>query len=217
MLYDSNDSLSFKEYLNTKPILVWIIVVLLVCLGFGVGIFGLYELFSTNDQEIVSSNDIENQVCDQSADFGQITVYVSGAVVEPGVYILNTGDRVTDAIQAGSGLSSEADTVYLNKNINYAKLITDGEQLYIPTKDEVIQSYENVEQVSFEQKEVYNDTSPISINSSTKSDLMELSGIGEVRAEKIIVNRPHNSIENLVEMKIISQSLFDEIKDKISL
>ncbi len=224
MLYGQDERLSLKEVFLKKPTWLWLVILVLVFCGLGFGGFGIFQLVSNNDQEIVTSSDIESQVCEQTADFGQITVYISGAVVNPGVYILETGNRIVDLLDASGGISSDADNVYINREFNLAKRLSDGEQFYIPTKDEteeqlktqfadVVVSNENdIEKVAVKTAE-----SPISINSSTKNELMKLSGIGEARAMKIIENRPYNNKQELVEKGVLSSSLFAEIESEIIL
>lgn len=215
MLYDSKESIPLKEYLTQKPVFIWLAIFCLFILGVGFGIFGIYELFSSNDREIVSSSDVENQVCTQTTDFGQITVYISGAVAHPGVYVLNSGNRLVDLVGAAGGISSVADKLYVNKQFNLAQRLSDGEQVYIPTNAETEAMLE-IQQEKKEQQ-VGNIENPISINYSTKERLMELSGIGETRAVKIIENRPYGSIEELLTKEVVSQSIFDEIKEKMVL
>lgn len=219
MLYDSKESIPFKEYFTQKPVFIWLAIFCLFMLGTGFGIFGIYELFSSNDQEIVSSSDVENQVCTQTTDFGQITVYISGAVAHPGVYVLNSGNRLADLVGAAGGISSVADKLYVNKQFNLAQRLSDGEQVYIPTNAETEAMLEVQQELILvnEAQQLSGIENPISINSSTKESLMELSGIGEVRATKIIENRPYNSIEELLTKEVISQSIFDEIKEKMVL
>lgn len=224
MLYGSDDSFSIKEYLSQKPWWLWIFITLVLVSGLSIGIFGIYQLVSTNDQEIVTSNDIDNQVCEQTADFGQVTVYISGAVVNPGVYILETGDRIIDLLETAGGISKSADKVYINRQFNLAQRLSDGEQLYIPTTEETEEQFK----IDFEKGSSgvssINDSaennsfqSLISINSSPKERLMELSGVGEVRAKKIIENRPYGSLDELVSKSIISESLFKEIDNFVQL
>ena len=57
----------------------------------------------------------------------QIVVDVQGAVVHPGVYHLAGNSRVYDAIRAAGGLTKKADP----SDVNQARLLTDGEQIYI--------------------------------------------------------------------------------------
>ncbi len=55
----------------------------------------------------------------------------------------------------------------------------------------------------------------IDINTATKEQLIPLKGIGDVRAEAIIKGRPYKGKDELVEKKIITKALYDDIKDKI--
>jgi DNA uptake protein ComE-like DNA-binding protein len=55
----------------------------------------------------------------------------------------------------------------------------------------------------------------IDINSATKAELDALPGIGPARAEAIIKGRPYKGKDELVQRKILSQSVYDGIKDKI--
>ena len=215
MLYGEDERLSIKEFFSKKPIIVWILIFISAGCGLGFGGYGVYELVSTNDQEIVTSNDISSQVCEQTADFGQITVYISGAVKNPGVYILESGNRIVDLLDESGGISKAADALYVNRQFNLAKRLSDGDQIYIPTQDET--------EKQIVVGDVLNDPvemssqGPISINSSTKSELMELSGIGEARATKIIENRPYSSSQELVEKGVVSSSLLEEINNQISI
>lgn len=60
-------------------------------------------------------------------------VDVCGAVEQPGVYCLPEGARVHDAVQAAGGFSLNAEAA----SINQARKLTDQEQLYIYTRDEI--------------------------------------------------------------------------------
>lgn len=215
MLYGEDERLSIKEFFSKKPIVVWILICISAGCGLGFGGYGVYELVSTNDQEIVTSNDISSQVCEQTADFGQITVYISGAVVNPGVYILESGNRIVDLLDESGGISKAADALYVNRQFNLAKRLSDGDQIYIPTQDETEKQIVvgDVLNASVDMST----QGPISINSSTKSELMELSGIGEARAIKIIENRPYSSSQELVEKGVLSSSLLEEINNQISI
>ena len=58
-----------------------------------------------------------------------LLVYVSGAVVHPGLYRLRRGDRAFDAIAAAGGIRQDADRSRLP---NLAGRLRDGEQIRVP-------------------------------------------------------------------------------------
>ena len=58
-------------------------------------------------------------------------------------------------------------------------------------------------------------TELIDINSAKAEELMTLKGIGDARAKAIIKGRPYARKDDLVRKKIVPQSIYDEIKDKI--
>lgn len=55
----------------------------------------------------------------------------------------------------------------------------------------------------------------IDINTASKDQLDKLPQIGEARAEAIIKGRPYRAKNELVDKKIIPQSAYDAIKDRI--
>ena len=57
----------------------------------------------------------------------------------------------------------------------------------------------------------------VNINNASQKELESLPGIGPVTARKIIESRPYSSAEELVEKKIVSQKMLDEIKSLIIL
>lgn len=58
-------------------------------------------------------------------------------------------------------------------------------------------------------------TALIDLNSATKEQLMTLQGVGDVTAQKIIDNRPYRAKNQLVQKKIVSQSVYDKISSQI--
>ena len=55
----------------------------------------------------------------------------------------------------------------------------------------------------------------LDINRAGAEELMELKGIGDARAKAIVKGRPYARKDELVHQKIIPQSVYDDIKDRI--
>ena len=94
------------------------------------------EILELSEDRVLSETACNTQDgTDTSGDEGRdsekttVTVYICGAVNCPGVYTLDEGARIKDAIDASLGMSDEADREYINQ----AMLLTDGEKVYIPT------------------------------------------------------------------------------------
>lgn len=62
-----------------------------------------------------------------------IYVDICGAVAQPGVYELSPDSRVFHAIEKAGGYLPEAAASYLNR----ARSLNDGQQIYVPTQEEV--------------------------------------------------------------------------------
>lgn len=146
-----------------------------------------------------------------SADGAFMLVDVEGAIIRPGVYRMPPGSRVEDAIAKAGGLAKNADTEMLSKTFNRAAKLSDGAKVYIPIQGDRNGDY----------AEVSSQTSAVSgrmnINAASKEQLDTLSGVGPVTADKIIVGRPYLRLEELVEKKVMSQSVFEKLKDQLTL
>ena len=56
---------------------------------------------------------------------------------------------------------------------------------------------------------------PMDINSASEKDLATLPGIGEARAKAIVKGRPYKGKDDLVHKKILTEKVYDGIKDQI--
>lgn len=149
----------------------------------------------------------------QNNDDEVLIVDIAGAVEKPGIYNLQKGDRVSTLIEKSGGFHKKANKNAIARDLNLAQRVQDEQKLYIPFIGEDVSEVKKKVAVVTTQK---NDSSTININSASESELENLEGIGKVKASQIISGRPFKSIEELVEKKIVSESLFEKIKSKIS-
>ena len=55
----------------------------------------------------------------------------------------------------------------------------------------------------------------LDINTASRDDLIKLKGVGDARADAIIKGRPYKAKNELVDKKIIPESVYKDIKDQI--
>lgn len=144
----------------------------------------------------------------------QICVFVCGAVVNEGVYYLPEGARVIDAVRAAGGYTEDADTRYVNQ----AEHVRDAERVAIPTLEEAVRmrSEEEASQDKAEQTE----SGLININTASKTELMQIPGIGENKAERIISYRENHgrfgSCEEIKNVSGIGSGIYEGLRDYIT-
>lgn len=168
-----------------------------------------------------------------------ITVDIKGEVKSPGVYKIEEGKRVVDAINASGGLTKKAVTKY----INLSKVLKDEDVIIINNISELkkIEDKKNIEEIKINNKSnisvkesdvITNDKSDIvkesdsnkntivNINTCTLEELLSINGIGESKAKSIMEYRENvglfTSKEDIMKVSGIGNSLYDKIKDYIT-
>jgi len=146
----------------------------------------------------------------------KIVVYVVGAVKNPGVYTLDEGRRVKDAIEIAGGPLPEADL----QRLNLAQKMNDEDKLYVPRIGET--SEQSDQENGFYEPTVgivTKNDGKININTADEAELTKLPGIGPATAQKIIDYRtnkgPFKSIEEIKNVSGIGDKKFEQLKDKI--
>jgi competence protein ComEA len=177
-------------------------------LGFGLLVYGLmsYVGFGKPSEPVTFSAEDDKVGQKEEAEEGFIVVDVAGAVTKPGVYRIKEGSRFQDAIVEAGGLSPQADSEKIAKQINLAAKLIDSAKVYVPFKGESGAESQGVGE---------GEGSLININTASAKELDSLPGVGSVTSEKIINSRPYGAVEELVKNKIISQRVFGQIKEKI--
>ncbi len=139
-----------------------------------------------------------------------ILVHVAGKVKRPDVYPLLQGSRVADAIKAAGGAKKGVDL----SDINLARILVDGEQIYVGYQPKVVSSSKgNSSKKSY--------SGIVNINRGTKAEFDSLVGIGPVIASRIVSyrnqNGPFMSIEDLLKVSGIGSKTLTRIKPRLTL
>lgn len=145
-----------------------------------------------------------------------VCVYVCGAVKTPGVYELASDARVYEAIASAGGVRDDA----AGEALNQARIVTDGERICIPTKEELEKGIVDGGEAPQVTEADVKDEGKININTADKEALKTLPGIGDAKADSIIsyreANGPFQSIEDLMNVEGIKEGVFHKIEDKIT-
>lgn len=155
---------------------------------------------------------------DEAAAASSVYVFVCGAVEREGVYKLPEGSRVIDAVRAADGFSEDADRTY----VNLAEFVYDTQRVEIPTLDEAeamrLQGASDQEPAGAAQRR--GTDGRVNINHASRQELMELPGIGESKAERIIAYRQAHgdftSCEEVMNVNGIGEAMYENIKDHIT-
>ena len=140
-----------------------------------------------------------------------VFVDVAGWVRRPGVYELDEGDRVIDAIERAGGARPGAELTVLN----LAAPLTDGQQVLVPRPAEPAPTGGE-------------GTAPgapdggtlVNVNTATPEELETLPGIGEVLAQAIVDFRedggPFTSVDQLLDVSGIGEVTLEEIRELVT-
>ena len=231
---------SYIKLIKRYSIGSFILAVSCICCIVSAGIF-IYSVRSSGEQSAglpptAHAAEVQDAHSGKTSNSGTAMVDVSGAVRSPGVITVTRTTRISDVIKKAGGLLPEADSAFFYRNYNLARYVQDQEKIYVPFASEI---YSGI----FEEKKRYldyltpastvadptqqhtsseNSASAVekgktSINKATPTELDALPGVGKATAQKIIDNRPYSSINELLEKKIVSTSVFNQITDLIAL
>lgn len=145
-----------------------------------------------------------------------LVVHICGAVNDEGVYELETGSRIIDAVNMAGGLTDSA----CERAVNLSEKLEDAQRIYIPTLEEVENgSFRNDIGAVNDTGTVAADDGRVNINTADANLLMSLNGIGSTRAEAIIAYREENGEfkkeEDIMNVSGIGESSYQKLKEKI--
>lgn len=136
---------------------------------------------------------------------------IKGAVVNPGVYVVEESDRVIDLVEKAGGLTKEADTAA----VNFAMKVSDEMVVVIPK----IGEEPSVLSPGLGSAGLNSD-SRVNLNTASASELETLPGIGPSKSAAIIEHRetkgPFQTIDDLKLISGIGEKTFEKLQEAIS-
>ena len=190
-----------EQQLKRKIILLGII--LLLTLGYFLQMQDRNRSNEVINEVIINngSENAENSILRPEIISKDIYVHIAGAVENPGVYTLQEGQRVEDAIQL-AGIREDSDIDALNR----AAIINDGQKIIVP----VIGANDTNQTITNEK---------LNLNYATLTQLMALPGIGEVKANAILQYRTRHgsfqTVEELLQVHGIGTAIYEELADQV--
>lgn len=183
-----------------------------------------------NVNENVSEN-LENaniNEVQEETEEAKIAIHITGEVKKKGILYLDKGARIADAIGAAGGATKNASL----DQVNLAYILEDGQKIYIPNKNEKIETGAYIiansgQNVLVEEgngstttgKNAKGVSGKVNINTANQTELETLQGIGPSLAQRIIEYRKENgkfqTIEDIQNVKGIGDSKYSNIKDDI--
>ena len=188
---------------------------------------GTYYGMSSN-QEPETLPPVTSESREEASKRTEIAVYVTGAVVEPGVVYLQQGARGGDAVKACGGFLPEAAV----DQVNLTMVLKDGQQLRVPVKAAPgtgAVGNENPGGAPSGQSGLTSNVSAsraavsggalVNINTADVKQLDTLPGVGPSMAQRIIEYREANGgfsvPEDLKKVRGIGDAKFQKLQDKI--
>jgi competence protein ComEA len=145
-----------------------------------------------------------------------VMAHAAGAVLNPGVYRLAPGARVTDLIDAAGGLASDADP----DRLNMAAGVADGARVYVPRVGELAPPAAIEPETDSATPSMTGDASTaskeIDLNRAGVDELDTLPGIGPSIAGAIVAHRaangPFASVDDLIEVRGIGPARLEQLR-----
>ncbi len=190
---------SFQEYTDQQR--KALLLISLLAIGFAIFLF-------TTTRGSAVAQESPKPILSVAPVTKNILVHVAGKVKRPDVYPLLQGSRVSDAIRAAGGAKKGVDL----GDINLARVLVDGEQVYVGYVPKVSSGTTNSGKKIF--------TGIVNINRATKAEFDSLTGIGPVIAGRIISYRNQNgpfvTLEDLLKVSGIGEKTLSRIRSRLT-
>ena len=235
-----------KKYLNTF-LISFVILLIIIQYGLFAYFYYVKGFESDNINQVQEVVETFENDSNEKEELLEFYVEIKGAVNSPGVFKVTSDNIINDVINMAGGLKNNAYTKNINLSKNVSKemvvyVYTNYEYSLLNTKEETYECNCPKQDISVctdkkasiitsdedKTEEHFNSDSKsetknnkVNINTSTKEVLTSLSGIGEAKAQNIIDYRNENglfkSIEDLKNVTGISEKLFEQIKEFITI
>ena len=192
-----------------------------VCLIFCIVIFFSCNNTIKNNSDYSSFSE-EYSEDEKTETTNKITVYVTGEVVNPGLYELDENSRAADAIELAGGMTESADP----EGVNIAKILNDGDQVKVPALkvSAAKSSYKSSSSAKSSAAKSsaapsQNQTAPslVNLNSGNTAAYMTVKGITpEIAANMLAHYNEYGGFESVDELQFvkgIDLALYNKIKD----
>ncbi len=138
----------------------------------------------------------------------EVVVYVAGAVIRPGVYVLPDGSRCDDAVRRAGGFRANADP----DAVNLAERITDGQEILV---SRIGQAVAHPSHSRSKRRSRPAPAQSVDLNTADAATLASLPGIGTELASRIVeyrqLNGPFASIDELADVSGMTQRRIDAL------
>lgn len=180
-------------------------VIVLVMLAFAVTV-GIGIFRGATGAETVTASSTPGPVQSGPPATG-VFVHVAGAVRAAGLYRLEVGDRVADAIARAGGFADDA----ARDGVNLARTVTDGEHIVVPVVGAVPTAAPGGVPGTA--------SGPLDLNTATREQLDALPRIGPALADRILAWRDENgrftSVDDLGSVPGIGDKMLANLRDLV--
>jgi competence protein ComEA len=147
-----------------------------------------------------------------------LVVDVGGAVARPGVYRLPEGARVADAIEAAGGYGGAVDAALVDRQLNLAATVRDGEKIRVPVRGEAATTGgigADGGKTGGTGQKAGAASGPIDLNLAPAEVLDTLPGVGPATVAKIIAARekqPFAAVDDLLARKVVGTAALEKLR-----
>ena len=143
-------------------------------------------------------------------------VDVGGAVARPGVYRLPEGSRVGDAIEAAGGYGATVDAALVDRQLNLAATVRDGEKIRVPARGEAATTGGELGGVGATGGQHAAAVAASSTSTTRPAEALDtLPGVGPATVAKIVAAReeqPFAAVDDLLARKVVGAATLEKLR-----